>query len=86
MSLSDHIIPMSELRADPDKIKKLLKTSPVIITNKGRPDFGICDLDTLETAIAIQKLKILLAERSAKTADSMSLDEAFSALDQKYGL
>lgn len=85
MSLADHIVPMSELRSDPDKIKKLLKTSPVVITNKGRPDFGICDLDTLEIATSIQKLKCLLIQRGKDPENSMDIHDAFAMLKKKHG-
>ncbi len=85
-SLSKSIIPMSELRADPDKIKKRLKDSPVVITNKGTPDFGVCDLETLEIAIKVKELKNLLKMRLDRPSRSYSVDEAFDTLNKKYGL
>jgi len=83
-SLENFIYPMSDLRSDPEKIKKQLKKSPVLITNKGRPDFGICDLDTLTIATQISRLKTLLAKRKAKEKDSIDIEDAFKKLDEKY--
>ncbi len=85
LSLEDSIIPMSELRANLEKIKKQLAKTPIIITNKGRPDFGICDLDTLAIAVQIKDLKDLLKKRLGDKGQSTSAKEVFKILDAKYG-
>ena len=77
---------MSELRADPKRIKRRLKASPVVITNKGRPDFGVCDLETLALATQIKALKDLLTVRRKSKSKSVDVEEAFRTLDKKYGL
>lgn len=84
-SLANSIFPMSELRSDPDKIKRLLKNSPVLITNKGKPDFGVCDLDTLELAIKINNLKAILHERKSQSAEALPAKEALAALEKDLG-
>ena len=58
LSFEHSILPMSDLRANLEKIKKQLTKTPIIITNKGRPDFGICDLDTLAIAVQIKDLDV----------------------------
>lgn len=85
-SLTQSIIPMSELRADPEKVKKRLKNSPVIITNKGKPDFGVCDLETLEIASHVKDMIHLIKERFDNKMPSKDIEQVFQSLDKKYGL
>jgi PHD/YefM family antitoxin component YafN of YafNO toxin-antitoxin module len=85
-SLTDSIMPMSELRTDPEKVKKQLKKSPVVITNKGRPDFGVCDLETLEIACKIRELKETLICRKKDKTIPVDAREAFKQLEKRYKL
>jgi PHD/YefM family antitoxin component YafN of YafNO toxin-antitoxin module len=85
LSFEHSILPMSDLRANLDKIKKQLSKTPIIITNKGRPDFGLCDLDTLAIAVHIHDIKKLLKSRIAQRRSFKVAQEVFSALDEKYG-
>lgn len=82
-SLQHSIMPMSDLRADPDKIKKQLKLSPVLITNKGRPDFGVCDLETLEIATQVKQVRDLLRERSRTLDSAHPMGDVFARLLKK---
>lgn len=75
-SFTHSIIPMSELRMNPEKIKKQLKKSPVVITNKGKPDFGVCDLDTLAIANRVKEIKDILV-RQGKSADESAILKMF---------
>lgn len=84
LSFEQSIFPMSDLRADLEKIKKQLAKTPIIITNKGRPDFGICDLETLAIAVQIKDLKDLLKKRISKRRQSRPVQEVFQELDKKY--
>lgn len=86
LSLTDSIIPMSDLRTKLDDIKKKLKKSPIVITNNGRPDFGICDLDTLEIAMQVKELQEKLQYRLDHQEASEPLESVFSKLDKKHGL
>lgn len=85
LSLEHSIYPISELRSNPKKIKKRLKASPVVITVDGRPDFGVCDLETLEMARQIKALKDLLKARIKSKSKRIPVEEAFRRLDKKYG-
>lgn len=76
-SFTHSIIPMSELRMNPDKVKKQLKKSPVVITNKGRPDFGICDLDTLAIANRVKEIKDILVQQGKSADESVILKMFF---------
>ena len=82
-SLAKSILPMSVLRSDPERIRLRLKDSPVVITNKGTPDFGICDLETLEIAIQIRQLRDTLKNRQTHPSYE-SAEKVFARLDQKY--
>jgi PHD/YefM family antitoxin component YafN of YafNO toxin-antitoxin module len=82
-SLEGSILPLSELRADVDKVKAKLKKHPVVITNNGRPDFGVCDLETLEIAIQVKELRDLLKDRWNRREDSESAESAFGRLSSK---
>ena len=84
-SFAHSIIPMSELRSDPEKIKRKLKKSPIIITNNGRPDFGVCDLETLEIANRVKELRDTLFERSQNLVGSENIDDVFKEFNKKYG-
>jgi len=84
LSLEKSILPMSELRSDLKKVKNQLKKTPIIITNNGKPDFGICDLETLSLAIQIKDLKDLLKRRTAEKHLSEDAEEVFDRLEQKY--
>lgn len=84
-SFTESIVPMSELRSNPEKVKKNLKKSPIIITNKGRPDFGVCDLETLEIAHKIKNLKDILLKRKKSKSPSVDVKDAFAGLEKKYG-
>ena len=86
LSLADSIIPMSDLRTKLDEIKRKLKKNPIVITNNGRPDFGICDLETLEIAIQVKELQEKLQYRLDHQDESESLDLVLSRLDKKHGL
>lgn len=86
LSFQHSILPMSELRANLEKVKKQLAKTPIIITNKGRPDFGICDLDTLAVAVQIKDLRDLLRRRLARKADSQPAEGVFKRLGTKHGL
>ena len=86
LSLEHSILPMSDLRADLEKVKKQLAKTPVIITNNGRPDFGVCDLDTLAIAVQIKDLKDLLKKRMGQKHRSRQAEEVFKMLDKKYGV
>lgn len=84
LSFEHSILPMSELRANLEKIKEQLVKTPIIITNKGRPDFGICDLDTLAIACQIKDLKDLLKRRISRKIESESAEKVFKKLQVKY--
>ena len=83
-SFEKSILPMSELRANLDKVKNQLKNSPVIITNNGRPDFGVCDLETLTIAMRIKELRDLLKERLMARHQAVDAEPAFKKLREKY--
>lgn len=84
-SFTHSIMPMSELRMDPEKVKKQLKISPVVITNKGKPDFGVCDLETLGIANHIMQIReTLLARRKTPLEKYLDAEDVFSELDKKY--
>lgn len=85
MSIQNSIVPMSELRADLPKIKAQLRKSPLIITNKGKPDFGVCDLETLAIAVQVKELRDLLKKRLSRRRDAEPAGRVFRALDDKYG-
>ncbi|GEM_PF-5265528 len=85
LPLSKSIMPMSDLRIDPEKVKLRLKDSPVIITNKGKPDFGVCDLETLEIATQVKALRDLLIQRKKSSKGLREVDEVFKELNEKYG-
>ncbi len=78
------IIPMSELRMNLKKIKTQLKKTPIIITNKGKPDFGVCDLETLAIASQIVDLRNLLRSRWRDRKNSKEAEQVFKDLSQKY--
>lgn len=80
----ESIIPLSELRSDLNKVKSRLKRTPVIITVNGRPDFGVCDLETLEIAVKIKDLRDLLKKRYAERAQAEPAETVFKKLDLKY--
>ena len=84
ISIQNSIIPMSELRMNLRKVKAQLRKTPVIITNKGKADFGVCDLETLTIATQIRDLRHLLKKRLQKIGDSTPATEVFAALEQKY--
>ncbi|MDL1871735.1 type II toxin-antitoxin system Phd/YefM family antitoxin [Deltaproteobacteria bacterium PRO3] len=84
ISFEKSILPMSELRTNLDKVKAQLKKTPIIITNNGRPDFGVCDLETLEIASQIKDLRDLLKRRARRPEASVDASAAFRALDRKY--
>ena len=84
-SFKDSIVPMSELRVNPDKIKEQLKSSPVIITNKGKPDFAVCDLETAEIASRIFSIRKTIRERMKDGSKFIDVEKAFARLDKKYG-
>lgn len=84
-SFTDSIVPMSELRINPDKIKKQLKLSPVIITNKGKPDFAVCNLETAEIASRIFTIRETIRRREKDRSKFIPIEEAFKRLDKKYG-
>ncbi len=86
ISFEDSILPMSELRANLEKIKDQLKKTPIIITNKGRPDFGICDLETLRIAVQIKDLRDLLQKRIRQKHLSQDAERVFKSLDEKHGV
>lgn len=86
LSFEHSILPMSELRANLEKVKRQLAKTPIIITNNGRPDFGICDLDTLAIAAQIKDLKDLLKKRMKHRGESTGAAEVFRMLDEKYGV
>ena len=83
-SIEDSIVPMSDLRANLDKVKKQLKKSPLLITNKGRPDFGLCDLETFKIAVQIKELKDLLHKRIQERRRAEDAEAVFKQLDDKY--
>lgn len=84
ISFEHSIIPMSELRANLEKVKKQLSKTPIIITNKGRPDFGLCDLETLTLAVKIKDLKDLLKRRIKNRSEALDAEVALNRLDEKY--
>ncbi len=84
LSLENSILPMSELRANLEKVRSQLEKTPIVITNKGRPDFGICDLETLSIAIQIKDLRDLLSRRFHRKHLSEDAEAVFNRLDQKY--
>ena len=84
LSYEDSILPMSELRMNLQKIKNQLIKTPVIITNKGKPDFGVCDLETLEIAVQIRDLRNLLKDRLRRHKQSRPAEAVFKELDDKY--
>ena len=86
LSFEHSILPMSELRARLEKVRKQLVKSPIIITNKGRPDFGVCDLETLAIAVQIKDLKDLLKERLKERNRSEPAESIFQKLAVKYGV
>lgn len=86
LSFEHSILPMSDLRADLEKVKKQLAKTPIIITNKGRPDFGICDLETLALAVRIKDLKDLLKKRMGQRHRSQDAEAVFRKLDEKYSV
>ena len=75
---------MSELRSDLRKVKKQLLKTPIIITNNGKPDFGICDLETLAIAVQIKDLRDLLQNRLKNKHLSENAEDVFKTLNQKY--
>jgi PHD/YefM family antitoxin component YafN of YafNO toxin-antitoxin module len=81
---NESIVPLSELRSDLDKVKSRLKRTPVVITVNGRPDFGVCDLETLEIAVKIKELRGELAKRYLAKDDSEKAESVFHALEMKY--
>lgn len=84
LSFEKSILPMSELRSDLAKVKKQLKKTPIIITNNGKPDFGICDLETLAIAVQIKDLKDLLQARLKNKHLSKNAEDVFNDLTEKY--
>lgn len=84
ISYQDSILPMSELRMNLQKIKRQLKKTPIIITNKGKPDFGVCDLETLAIASQIVDLRNLLHSRWKDRKNSKVAEQVFKDFDQKY--
>lgn len=84
-SFTDSIVPMSELRINPDKIKKKLKSSPVIITNKGKPDFAVCNLETAEIAAQIFNVRETIRRRMKQGSKFVDIENVFDRLDKKYG-
>ncbi len=84
ISLENSILPLSELRSDLTKIKNQLKKTPIVITNNGRPDFGVCDLETLSLAIQIKDLRDLLKIRASQKHLSEDAETVFKRLDKKY--
>lgn len=84
ISYQDSILPMSELRMNLRKIKAQLKKTPIIITNKGKPDFGVCDLETLTIATQIRDLRDLLKRRMHEVKKSRPAEEVFRELESKY--
>lgn len=84
LPLSKTIVPMSELRADPGKVKARLKESPLLVTNKGRPDFGICDLETFDIAIKINEIKKSLESRLDEMDQALPAKTVFQRLEAKY--
>lgn len=84
ISFENSIIPMSELRMNLKKIRAQLKKTPIIITNDGRPDFGVCDLETLAIAAEIRDLKTLLSKRLKHRKLSEPAEAVFARLDKKY--
>ena len=83
-SFAESIIPLSDIRTDLDKIMKKIKHSSVVITNKGRPHFGICNLEVLEIAQRIYERRELLNQRE-KSNNFIDIDEAFDILDKEFG-
>lgn len=81
---NDSIVPLSDLRSDLDKVKSRLKKTPVVITVNGRPDFGVCDLETLEIAVKIRDLRELLKKRYRERADSEPAEAVFRRISAKY--
>jgi PHD/YefM family antitoxin component YafN of YafNO toxin-antitoxin module len=84
ISFEQSILPMSELRTNLEKVKQQLKKTPIIITNNGRPDFGICDLETLKIASQIKDLKDILQKRIRERHLSEKAEVVFKRLAQKY--
>lgn len=84
ISFEKSILPMSELRSNLEKVKGQLKKTPIIITNNGRPDFGICDLETLAIAVKIKDLKDLLKKRIQQKHFSEKAEVVFKNLHDKY--
>jgi prevent-host-death family protein len=84
LSLKDSILPMSELRANLEKVRNQLRKTPVVVTNNGRPDFGICDLETLSIAVQIKDLRDLLKKRARQRHLSQDAEKVFRELDRKY--
>ncbi len=80
----DSIVPLSDLRSDLNKVKSRLKKTPVIITINGRPDFGVCDLETLEIAMKIRDLRELLKKRYRERTDSELAEGVFRRIAAKY--
>ena len=79
----ESIIPLSELRSDLNKVKARLKRTPIVITVNGRPDFGVCDLETLEIAMKIRELRDLLRKRYADKTGTMTAEEAFRMIESR---
>ena len=86
LPIGESIVPMSDLRTNLDEIKKKLKKTPMVITNNGRPDFGLCDLETLEIAIQVKELRDLLKNRLKNKDSSEPAEKVFQRLDKSYGL
>lgn len=84
LSFEKSILPMSELRSDLEKVKNQLKKTPIIITNNGKPDFGICDLETLAIAVQIKDLKDVIQSRLKNKHLSKNAQDVFDDLTAKY--
>ena len=85
ISYEHSILPLSDLRTDLDKVKNQLRKTPVIITTNGRPDFGVCDLETLAIATQIKDLRDLLKKRMHQSVLSEDATSVFKKLNKKHG-
>ena len=85
ISFEHSILSMSDLRTNLDKIRVQLKKTPVIITKDGRPEFGICDLETLEIAAHIKDLKDLIQKRLNHSHLSEEAELVFKRFEKYHG-
>lgn len=90
MSMTDHIKPISYLKANAAKIAQELKDDgePYIITQNGEAAMvvqSVAEYERKENTLAMLQM-IAQAEQDISAGRTLPVDEAFSAIRSKLGL